>query len=58
MDLGLLMLISLILVYIVMASQFESFKMPLIIMFSIPFSFSGVVLALWITEQILALLLL
>lgn len=49
MDLGFLMLISLILVYIVMASQFESFKIPLIIMFSIPFSFSGVVLALWIT---------
>ncbi len=48
-DLGLLMLLSLALVYIVMASQFESFKMPLIIMFSIPFSFSGVVLALFIT---------
>jgi HAE1 family hydrophobic/amphiphilic exporter-1 len=28
-----------------MASQFESFKMPFIIMFSIPFAFSGVVLA-------------
>ncbi len=48
-DIAFLMIISLILVYIVMASQFESFKVPLIIMFSIPFSFSGVVLALWIT---------
>ncbi|MCK9499446.1 MAG: efflux RND transporter permease subunit [Bacteroidales bacterium] len=48
-DIAFLMLISLILVYIVMASQFESFKIPLIIMFSIPFSFSGVALALWIT---------
>ena len=48
-DLGLLLLLSLALVFIVMASQFESFKMPLIIMFSIPFSFSGVVLALFIT---------
>ena len=28
-----------------MASQFESLKMPFIIMFSIPFAFSGVVLA-------------
>lgn len=56
MDLGLLMLISLILVYIVMASQFESFKMPLIIMFSIPFSFSGVVLALWITGTNLSII--
>ena len=48
-DLGLLLLLSLILVFLVMASQFESFKMPFIIMFSIPFSFSGVVLALLIT---------
>ncbi len=56
MDLGLLMLMSLILVYIVMASQFESFKMPLIIMFSIPFSFSGVALALWITNTNLSII--
>ncbi len=48
-DLGLLMLISLLLVFIVMASQFESFKMPFIIMFAIPFSFSGVIFALFIT---------
>ncbi|MBN1132880.1 MAG: efflux RND transporter permease subunit [Bacteroidales bacterium] len=44
-DLALLLALSLILVYIVMASQFESLKMPLIIMFSIPFAFSGVILA-------------
>ena len=44
-DLGLLLLVSLLLVYIVMASQFESLKMPFIIMFSIPFAFSGVILA-------------
>lgn len=48
-DLGLLMLMSLLLVYIVMAAQFESLKMPLIIMISIPFSFSGVAIALWLT---------
>ncbi|MBN2778388.1 MAG: efflux RND transporter permease subunit [Bacteroidales bacterium] len=56
MDLGLLMILSLLLVYIVMASQFESLKMPLIIMFSIPFSFSGVVLALWITGTNLSII--
>ena len=49
MDLGLLMILALVLVYIVMASQFESFKTPLIIMISIPFSFSGVAIALWLT---------
>ena len=56
MDLGLLMVLSLLLVYIVMASQFESLKMPLIIMFSIPFSFSGVVLALWLTGTNLSII--
>ncbi len=55
-DLGLLLLISLILVFIVMASQFESFKMPFIIMFSIPFAFSGVIFALLITGKTLGLI--
>jgi len=44
-DLMLLLMLSLILTYLVMASQFESLKMPFIIMFSIPFAFTGVVLA-------------
>ena len=44
-DLMMLVLLALGLVYIVMASQFESLKMPLIIMFSIPFAFTGVILA-------------
>ncbi len=55
-DLGLLLLLSLILVYIVMASQFESFKMPFIIMFSIPFAFTGVILALLITDTTLSVI--
>ncbi len=45
-DLFILLMISVILVYIVMASQFESFTYPLIIMISIPFSFTGSVLSL------------
>jgi len=48
-DLGLLLVLSLILTYLVMASQFESMKMPFIIMFSIPFAFSGVILAHLVT---------
>lgn len=55
-DLGFLMLISLVLVYLVMASQFESLRMPFIIMFSIPFSFSGVALALFITGTTLSVI--
>lgn len=47
-DLFILLMISVILVYIVMASQFESFTYPLIIMISIPFSFTGSILSLLI----------
>lgn len=55
-DLALLMLVSLILVYLVMASQFESLKMPFIIMFSIPFAFSGVAIALFLTKTTLSVI--
>ncbi len=48
-DLILLLILSITLVYIVMASQFESFREPFIIMFSLPFAFTGVFLALWIS---------
>jgi HAE1 family hydrophobic/amphiphilic exporter-1 len=54
-DIFLLLIMSLILVFIVMASQFESFAMPFIIMFSIPFAFTGVVLALFLTNTTLSL---
>ncbi|MEJ5352204.1 MAG: efflux RND transporter permease subunit [Melioribacteraceae bacterium] len=49
-DLSLLLILSIILVYMVMASQFESLLDPFIIMFSVPFSFSGVFIALFITN--------
>jgi HAE1 family hydrophobic/amphiphilic exporter-1 len=56
MDIGMLMVISLILVYLIMASQFESLKMPFIIMFSIPFAFSGVAIALFLTHTTLSVI--
>jgi HAE1 family hydrophobic/amphiphilic exporter-1 len=34
-----------------MASQFESFMSPFVIMFSIPFAFVGVLLGLWIADM-------
>jgi HAE1 family hydrophobic/amphiphilic exporter-1 len=55
-DIALLMVISLILVYLIMASQFESLKMPFIIMFSIPFAFSGVAIALFVTHTSLSVI--
>ena len=49
-DLGTLLLLIIILVYIVMASQFESLVDPFIIMFSVPFAFTGVILGLFVTQ--------
>lgn len=48
-DLGTLALLIVILVFIVMAAQFESLTYPFIIMFSLPFAFSGVLMALFST---------
>ena len=48
-DIFSLLLLIILLVYIVMASQFESIGKPAVILLSIPFGLSGVVLALWIT---------
>jgi len=42
--------LALFLVYIVMASQFESLLHPLIIMFTVPLALIGVVLVLWLAK--------
>lgn len=55
-DLGTLFILIVILVYIVMATQFESLKYPFIIMFTIPFAFTGVFLALWMSSTPLSLI--
>ncbi|GAB4234648.1 MAG: efflux RND transporter permease subunit [Acidobacteriota bacterium] len=43
-------LLAVVLVYLVMAAQFESFKYPFLIMFSIPLAGIGVILTLFVTE--------
>ncbi|MGN0035820.1 MAG: efflux RND transporter permease subunit [Bacteroidaceae bacterium] len=48
-DLLTLMVLIILLVFIVMAAQFESLTYPFIIMFALPFSFSGVFMALYLT---------
>lgn len=55
-DIATLFLLIVILVYIVMASQFESFSKPFIIMMSVPFAITGVILALLITGTSLNLI--
>ncbi|MBO5821352.1 MAG: efflux RND transporter permease subunit, partial [Alistipes sp.] len=55
-DIGMLLILIVILVYIVMATQFESLVYPFIIMFTIPFAMSGVFIALWMSSTPLSLI--
>ena len=50
-DLIMLMVLIIILVFIVMAAQFESLTYPFVIMFSIPFAFVGVIMGFVVTGQ-------
>ncbi|MCB9644803.1 MAG: efflux RND transporter permease subunit [Myxococcales bacterium] len=54
--LGVAFLVSILLVYMVMASQFESLFAPFVILFSIPLSGIGVLLALLITQTPLSIM--
>ena len=51
-------LLAVFLVYLVMASQFESLTQPFIIMFAIPFALIGVALALYITHLVVSVVVL
>lgn len=53
-DLFLLLLLGICLVYMVMAAQFESLYDPFIVMFSVPFTFTGVIWAFLITNTTLS----
>jgi HAE1 family hydrophobic/amphiphilic exporter-1 len=53
-SLGYAFLLSIVLVYMVMASQFESLIHPFIIMFSIPLAIIGVILGLFISGSVIS----
>ena len=55
-DIGMLLVLIIVLVYIVMATQFESLTYPFIIMFTLPFALSGVFIALWMTNTPLSII--
>jgi HAE1 family hydrophobic/amphiphilic exporter-1 len=55
-DLTLLLLLGIVLVYMVMAAQFESLLDPFIIMFAVPFTFTGVFLAFLVTRTTLSVM--
>jgi HAE1 family hydrophobic/amphiphilic exporter-1 len=48
--------LAVVLVYLVMASQFESLLHPFVILFSIPLAAVGVALALWLTDTRLSVI--
>ena len=52
------LLLAVFLVYLVMASQFESLKHPFVIMFSIPMAIVGVILALAVTGTSISIMVL
>ncbi|MDQ0214857.1 HAE1 family hydrophobic/amphiphilic exporter-1 [Oikeobacillus pervagus] len=49
-DMIMAILLAIVLIYIVMAAQYESFKYPFVIMFSVPLMVIGVAIALTITR--------
>lgn len=55
-ELGLLMALIIILVYMVMASQFESLMGPFVIMLSVPFAFVGVLIGNWVTGSAIGMM--
>jgi len=50
-SLGLIVLMAILLIYMLLASQFESLVHPIVIMVSVPLSIAGVVLALIVTHR-------
>ncbi len=46
-------LLALVLVFLILAAQFESFRDPLVIMFTVPLAVTGAILSLWITGSTL-----
>ncbi|MDD5505985.1 MAG: efflux RND transporter permease subunit [Candidatus Omnitrophica bacterium] len=55
-DLTLLLLLGMALVYMVMAAQFESLLDPFIVMFAVPFTFTGVILGFILTGTTLSVI--
>ncbi|MCR8851324.1 efflux RND transporter permease subunit [Lysinibacillus fusiformis] len=52
-DMLLAVILAIILVYIVMAAQFESFKYPFVIMFTVPLMIIGVAIAMFATNTLM-----
>ncbi len=53
-ELGKAFLVAILLIYMIMAAQFESLSQPLIVMFSLPLAFIGVIFGLFVTGKSLS----
>jgi hydrophobic/amphiphilic exporter-1 (mainly G- bacteria), HAE1 family len=49
--LTLVVILAIALIYMLLASQFESFLDPLVIMMAVPFALIGIIAALWVTHR-------
>lgn len=52
-NIGFAFVLALILIFLILAAQFESFVDPLIIMFTVPLAIAGALLSLWMFNQTL-----
>jgi multidrug efflux pump len=52
-NLNFIFILALILIYLVLAAQFESFRDPFIILFTVPLALAGALLSLWYFDQTL-----
>ncbi|MDX1672173.1 MAG: efflux RND transporter permease subunit [Balneolaceae bacterium] len=52
-NLNFIFVLALILIYLVLAAQFESFRDPFIILFTVPLALAGAMLSLWYFDQTL-----
>ncbi|MDO5323003.1 MAG: efflux RND transporter permease subunit [Clostridia bacterium] len=54
-DLGTMLIIAILFIFLIMVAQFQSFKSPIIVLFTIPLAFTGGLLALILTGMDLSL---
>lgn len=55
-DLLLMIVVAILFIYLIMVAQFQSFKLPFIVMFTIPLAFTGGLLGLFLTGQPLSII--
>lgn len=55
-DLGLMIMLAVVFIYLIMVAQFQSLKSPFIVMFTIPLAFTGGLLALFLSGSEISLI--